>query len=311
MIITDFKNIKTNYNLAKLTTFGVGGDAKYFLQTDDIEEIQSILKFCKNENLKFKIIGGGSNLLISDDGYDGLILKIDNKNIHIDNNIFSVGAGVLLRDFVNFVIKNSYVGCDFIFGIPGTIGGAIYGNAGSFGGDISNIIKSVRFINSNSEIKELDKKECKFFYRESIFKHHDFVIFDAKFDLPKGDVNAFKKIMLERIKLRNSKQPWEYKSAGSFFKNVEINNDIRKNLENILDLSKFIDNIPAGFLIESVGLKGFCIGDAQASEKHANFLINKGDAKAKDIYNLAKIIKEKIKKEYNINLKEEVQYLGF
>lgn len=310
MIITDFKNIKENYNLANLTTFGVGGNAKYFLSSDNIKEIQSILKFCKDENLKFKIIGGGSNLLVSDDGYDGLILKIDNKNISVSDNIFSVGAGVLLSDFVNFAIKNGYVGCDFVFGIPGTVGGAIYGNAGSFGGDISNITKSVRFINSNSEIKEINNEECNFSYRESIFKHGDYIIYDAKFELQKGDTDEFRKMMLERIKLRNSKQPWEYKSAGSFFKNVELNNDIRKNLENVLDLSKFTDNIPAGFLIESVGLKGFCIGDAQSSEKHANFLINRGNAKAKDIYDLAKYIKEKIKSEYDIDLIEEVQYIN-
>ncbi len=302
-----FQNIQENISLKEFTTFKIGGNARYFLTSDDIDEIRNVIKFCNENNIKFKVIGWGSNLLVGDDGFDGLILKIINKNINFSDGIFHIGAGIMLRKFIEFAIEKEFIGHEFLAGIPGTIGGAIYGNAGGYGKDISNIVESVEIIDNNCNIKILEKKDCDFDYRDSVFKKNNFIIFSAKIKLEKGDIEKSKRLIEDRIKEKLEKQPKNF-SAGSFFKNIELNDDIRKKL-NKLDISKFEQSgkIPAGFLIDSVKLKGHCIKDACVSEIHGNFLINKGNAKAKDVLKLSEYIKKQVKKKYKIELEEEVQ----
>lgn len=307
-----FSHIKTDYNLADLTTLKIGGNAKYFLLSKDIEEIKSIINFCSNNGIKFRIIGGGSNSLVSDKGYDGLIIKFDSKDIIVNGNMFIVGAGVVLANFIDFSLKNGSIGQAFLAGIPGTIGGAIYGNAGAYGQDMSNIVDSVKVLNDKYEIQEIPNIECSFSYRESIFSSKKCVIFEVKIILEKGDIKESKEIIKQRIQDRVSNHPLEYPNAGSWFKNIFLDNKIRKKLQD-LDISRFEEHkkIPAAFLIEQAGLKGLNIGDAEVSKKHANFLINKGNASAEDVIKLSNLVKEKIKDKYDIELHEEVQYIGF
>ncbi|MCD4704999.1 UDP-N-acetylmuramate dehydrogenase [bacterium] len=311
-LLKKFPNIETEYNLAQLTTFKVGGQAKYFLISDDLEEIQAVIKFCLENEIKYQIIGAGSNLLISDQGFAGLIIKINNKDIDVNDSRLKVGAGVLLFEFVNLALKNNLTGHDFLIGIPGSMGGAIYGNAGSYGNDIASIVQSVRIIDGQGNIKELNQEECRFAYRDSYFKHNDCLIFDVVLSLQKGNVDEFRKKMIERFKVRKNIHPMEFGNAGSFFKNIEITEDVKDKLNGKLDISKFDGKkIPAGFLIEQADLKGWQVGGAEVSEKHANFLINKNNAKAQDIFDLADLIKKKVFDKYGIELQEEVQYIGF
>lgn len=308
-LIERFPNIEQNINLSQFTTFRIGGLAKYFLTSDDIDEIRNVIKFCKENNIKYKVIGWGSNLLISDDGFEGLIIKINNKNISLKDGLIHVGAGIMLRKLIEFALENNFVGTEFLTGIPGTIGGAIYGNAGSYGKSISDIIESVEIINDNDDIQILSNYDCDFDYRDSIFKKNNCVIFSAKIKLLVGDILESKIIIEQRLLERAGKHPKEA-NAGSFFKNIVITDEIKKNLKNI-DISSFEKNgkIPAGFLIESLNLKGHSIKDACVSQMHGNFIVNKGNAKAKDIKKLSEYIKKQVKKKYKINLEEEVQYI--
>lgn len=308
---TKFPNIKENVSLAKFATFNIGGNAKYFLETDNIDELSNVIKFCNNNDIKFRVLGWGSNVLVSDNGFNGLIIKLKNDSIEYDRGYFEIGAGLGLSKFLNFTLDNGYVGSEFLAGIPGTIGGAIYGNAGSYGVDMSSIIESVKTIDERGNIEEFNKYGCNFSYRDSIFKTINVIIFSAKIKLEKGDADTSKKLVQERILERISKHPSEFANAGSYFKNIVLTYEIEQRLNQFLDISKFLESkkIPAGFLIESLGLKGFCVGDACVSEKHGNFLINKGAATAKDVIELANIIKKQILDKYGLELEEEVQYI--
>lgn len=310
-MLNQFPGIKENINLAQFTTFNIGGTAKYFLETDNIEELSNVIKFCNNSNIKYRVLGWGSNVLISDNGFHGLIIKLKNNSIEYDRGYFEIGAGLGLSRFLNFALDNGFVGNEFLAGIPGTIGGAIYGNAGSYGMDMSSIIESVKTMDENGNIEEFNKYGCNFSYRDSIFKTINVIIFSAKVKLEKGDADTSKKLVQERILERISKHPSEFANAGSYFKNIIMTEEIEEKLNQFLDISKFLESkkIPAGFLIESLGLKGLCVGDACVSEKHGNFLINKGSAKSKEVLELANIIKKYILDKYGVELEEEVQYI--
>lgn len=307
-----FSNIKTEYSLAPLTTFKIGGPAKYYLETKDVEELQEVIKFCKENNIEFKVIGGGSNFLVNDEGYNGLIIRYIDRNIDLVDDVFRVGAGVILLNLVNYSLEKAYVGLESLAGIPGTVGGAIYGNAGAYGRAIGDFVKSVKIIDEEGEIKILNQEECNFNYRKSVFSLLNCVILDAEIVLRKKENAEEKEIANHNIKLRAEKHPLNMPNAGSWFKNIDLNNKTKERLKEF-DLSKFEKymKIPAAWIIEQAGLKGYQIGGAQMSEKHANFLVNKKDASAEDVVNLSNYVKEQIKEKYDIELEEEVQYIGF
>ena len=307
-----FSNIKLDYSLAPLTTFKIGGPAKYYLETKNIEELQEVIKFCKENDTDFQIIGGGSNFLVNDLGYNGLVIKYINRDLDLIDGVFKVGAGVVLLNFVNYSLEKGYAGQESLAGIPGTIGGAVYGNAGAYGKSLGDIIKSVKIINESGEIKVLAQEDCNFQYRKSIFSSLSCIILDAEIVLEKKDNQAEKKIANQNIISRVEKHPLKYPNSGSWFKNISLDEEARKKLKEF-DLNKFEKylKIPAAWLIEQAGLKGYQIGGAQMSEKHANFLINKDNAQAEDVVKLSNYIKEQIKEKYDIQLEEEVQYIGF
>ncbi len=256
---------KRNISLAKYTTFKIGGLAKYFFVAENENDLIKAVKFAKNKKLPFFILGGGSNVLVSDKGFNGLVIKINSEQRTMNSNKIIADAGVKLSDLVKISVENNLTGLEWAIGIPGTIGGAVKVNASAFGKKISEITDKVKKINK--------------------------IILSIELKLKKGNKKESKKLIKEYIKERKKSQPLEYASAGCIFKNTN---------------SYF-----AGQLIEKASLKGKQIGQAMVSKKHANFIINLGEAKSKDVIELISLIKKQVKKKFNIDLKEEIQYLGF
>jgi len=299
--------IKKNIILSSYTTFRIGGRAKYFFSAQNKKEIIQAVNWAKKKNLDFFILGGGSNILVSDDGFDGLVIRLDNKNYKVNGNIVSVEAGMPLNELVKISIDNNLSGLEWAVGIPGTIGGAICGNTGAFGHSISDFILSVEIL-KNKEIKILQKEDCSFSYRNSLFKNNrNIVILSAKFKLKKDNKKKSKEMLAKYLNQRKITQPVE-PSAGCIFKNPFCTDlsKINKKLAPIKD-----NRISAGWLIEECGLKGYKIGQAQISKKHANFIINCGQAKAEDVIILISLTKQKVRDRFNIQLEEEIKYVGF
>ena len=315
-----------NVLLKDHTTFQIGGRAKYFFIAKNNNELILAIQMAKKKKLPFFILGGGSNLLVSDNGFKGLVIKLQITNYKLQTNSKSkiqkiyVEAGTFLNQLINFSVKNKLTGLEWAAGIPGTIGGAIRGNAGAFEKEMKDIIKTVTVLeisNSKSQItnkfqipnskfktKIFNKKDCQFEYRNSIFKNNpNLIIISAELQLKKGDKKNIQEKIKEYLDYRKKNHPLNYPSAGSIFKNP---------LGFSVGRLKRGEPRPfgAGQLIEQCGLKGKKFGNVQISEKHCNFIINLGKGKAKDVIFLIKLIKQKVKKKFKINLKEEVQFLG-
>ncbi len=313
--------IQKNILLSKYTSFKIGGLAKYFCVAENFGEIKEALDYAGENKLDTFILGGGSNLLISDKGFDGLIVKIQDirYKIQTDNKIF-VGSGMSLTKLILESVKDNLTGLETMVGIPGTVGGAIVNNAGAFGKCIGDVVESVEILKikklKNWEIKKLGNKECQFSYRNSIFKKEKkYIILNAVLKLEEGDQEKGKKIITKILGSRREKQPLEYSSAGSVFKNPIIDDShLAKLKKEFPELNKVVKSniIPAGWIIEQIkGLKGKKIGGAMISEKHCNFIVNMGDAKAEDVIMLVSLIKQKVRSRFGIQLKEEVEYVGF
>lgn len=277
-------NIQKNIELAQYTTYKIGGPARYFVEISKKEEVLEALEFAERKNLKYFVLCGGSNVLFSDKGYNGLVIKLNLRNLKIEDDIIYSGSGVKLMALINFGIKNELSGLEFLAGVPGEVGGAIRGNAGAFGKSISDYVEQVEIVRDNKILK-LKKEEIKFDYRDSEFKRNNDIILAGYFKLEKSDIEQAKLEIEKNINYRKANHPWE-PSAGSTFKNPK-------------DKS-------VGQMVEELGLKGHKIGNAQISEKHGNFIINLGGAKASDVKKLIELIKDKVKEKYNIDLEEEI-----
>jgi len=303
--------IEKNIPLKDFTTFKIGGRAKYFAKISDKDQLKEILIWAKDKKIPIFVLGGGSNVLFSDKGFNGLVLKIENREISLKkkNKIF-VGSGVFLSRLVLFCKDKELSGFEWAAGIPGTVGGAIYGNAGAFGGEIKDNIEKVFTIDKkNLKEKIFLKKDCKFSYRSSIFKKkNQYIILGAIFSLKKGDKKTIQKEIKEKIFYRKEHHPLNFPSAGSIFKSVpfkKIKKEIIKKYPEIL-IFKEKKEVPAGFLIEKSNLGDKKIGGAVVSEKHKNFIINVNQAKAKDVISLIKLIKKEVKKNFKVDLEEEI-----
>ncbi len=288
------KGIKQNVVLAKYTTYKIGGPADYFISVKNFEELKKALRFVEDNSLPFFVLAGGSNVLFSDDGFRGLVIKIDNKELSIYENEITVGAGVLMNDIVSQSIENGLAGLEWAGGLPGTAGGAIRGNAGCFGGEIKDIVKKVTAVTYGGEIKLYKGEDCCFNYRDSIFKHNKEIIMSAVFKLRAGNRENLKATAFDHIKYRQMKHCTP--SCGSVFKNCFLEDG---------------SVLPVGTLIEACGLKGKTSGGAKITEEHANIIHNFNHAKATDVLDLINLAKEKTKKEFGIELEEEVQLVGF
>ncbi len=303
-------NIQKNILLAPYTTFKIGGEARYFCEAENIGDIQELCKWAKNEKVSILVLGGGSNVLISDKGFGGLVIKIRSTKLEIRNSEIFAEAGAPLAKLVAEATKNNLTGLEWAIGIPGTIGGAINGNSGAFGKSISDVLEEVKVLDISAlKIRIFKKDQCEFGYRNSIFKHNqDLVILSAILRLNKGEKEEMQKIIKDYTKQRIESNP-AGRSAGCFFKNIEWQEvgDKEKLIKKFPELNKFSEKpkISVGFLIEQVGLKGKKIGGAVISEKHAAFIINSGKATADDVINLSNLIKQKVSERYRLNLKEE------
>lgn len=317
--------IQKNIFLSKHTTFRIGGEAKFFVEAGSEKELKEALEYATKNKLKVFVLAGGSNVLFSDEGFDGFIIKLNTnkKNIHeINENEIECWAGTNLNDVVNFAKDKGLAGMENLAGVPGTIGGAVRGNAGAFGtstGDLVEEVNVAKITNPKSQIpnklqiSNYKKRKCGFGYRSSVFKENsDLIIVSVVIKLKKGDKKEIEKKMKEIVQKRVANQPKGWKgSAGSFFKNPEVKNkELIKRFEKETGKKVKEGKLPAGWLIAEAGFLGRKIGGAQVSEKHGNFLINTGKATAEDIIMLASMIKQKVRMEFGVELQEEVQYVS-
>jgi UDP-N-acetylmuramate dehydrogenase len=281
----------SNFELKNYTTYKVGGKAICGVIPEDEESLIILLQYLKNNNIKYKILGNGSNVIFNDSGYNGVIIKLDNfKSLKIINNKVIVGSGYPLNKLAIRVSRLGLTGLEFAAGIPGTVGGAVYMNAGAYKSDIGYVLTSIKVLTPDYEIKTMYNKELNFHYRSSFLQNNkDYICLEATFTLMKGNPEEIMELIGERKKRRLETQPLEYPSAGSVFRNPE---------------GDF-----AGRLIEEIGYKGKSIGGAKVSEKHANFIINNGNATGEEIKELINEIKDKIKDKYNIELKVEQEFV--
>ncbi len=288
-MIKDFFN-KGNYNyeenisLKKYNTYRIDILAKYMVFPKNTKELIELINFARTNNIKYMILGNGSNVIFNTTYYDGIIIKLDNfNNMSIKGNKVYAEAGCSLIKLAISTINAELSGLEFACGIPGTVGASISMNAGAYNLDISNSLESISVLTPQNEIITLNKKKLEFSYRDSFLKRNpDYVVLSANFLLKKGNREEMLLQMEERKKRRKDTQPLEYPSAGSVFRNPP--------------------SMYAGELIEKCNLKGYCIGDATVSTKHANFIVNKGNATGKDIVSLINKIKEEVKNKYKIEL---------
>lgn len=305
-----------NVVLANLVSYRIGGPSRYFFDARNKQQIKDAITQAKGNKLPIFILGSGTNLLVSDRGFKGLVLRPNVKTLKMNGNEIAVGAGVLMSDLLNFAVKKSLSGLEWAGGLPGTVGGAIRGNAGAFGGEMKDSVKSVRSINAQT-LKETERtdKECEFGYRSSIFKELNGkeIIVEAvlRLKLKKGSSKKIKKEIEEKIAYRKERHPVEYPNIGSIFKNVPLEkmpSKYRREIRNAVKIDPF-PVVPAAYLISESGLKGVSCGGAMVSPKHPNFIVNSLGATASDVKKLIQLVKKRVKGKYKINLEEEIQII--
>ncbi len=277
--------ILENYSLENYNTYGIKTYTKYLAKPNNVNDLKELLKYIKDTNTKYYILGKGSNVILPDNSFSGFIISLENLNdISINDNEVTASSGVLLGLLIKKAINNNLEGLEYLYGIPGTLGGALFGNAGAYNHTIYDYLESINVLRNN-ELITLKKEDIKIAYRYTEFKDNNDIIISATFKLNKNYNVDIQDIIKEISDKRKNNLPLEFKNAGSVFKNPE--------------------NDYAGRLIESVGLKGFRVNDAQISLKHANFIVNLGNMKGSDIRELINIVKEKVYNEYKIKLELE------
>ena len=287
------ENICLQESMASHTTFRIGGLADCFVQLENTEQLIKVQKYLSQVGVPFFILGNGSNLLVSDAGFRGVILQIGPKmsKVTVEGNVIVAQAGASMAQIARTAMEHELAGMEFASGIPGTIGGGVVMNAGAYGGELSQIVTQVNVVNSEGEIMELDNETMEFGYRTSTIRNNPFTVTEVILRLEKGDRQQIRERMEELAARRREKQPLEYPSAGSTFKR------------------------PAGYyagqLIMEAGLRGFQCGGAKVSDKHCGFVINTGNATAEDVRTLIREIQTRVKDQFNVNLETEVLFLGW
>ena len=291
--ILDKGSIRYNEPMKKHTTMKVGGPCECMVEPSSIEEIQKIIEYSKKNNIKYYVIGNGSNLLVKDEGVHALIIKIANKfsGFEVNGEHIKAYSGCSVPKLSQIAKENSLSGLEFACGIPGSVGGGIRMNAGAYGSEMVNVVEKVGFLDENGNLNEIDGKDANFTYRHSMFvENPEYVVVYAIYKLQKGNKEEISRVMEENMNSRKQKQPIEYPNFGSVFKRPE---------------GYFV-----GKLVDDCGLKGYKIGGAQVSTKHSGFMINAGNATCKDVLDLIEYVKEKVYEKFNVKLQEEVVILG-
>lgn len=284
-------SIKVNEPMKNHISFKVGGPADILLEPSNDMQVIKTIKICRDNNVPYMIIGNGSNLLVKDGGIRGVVIKLSGLNsVNVDKNYITAGAGVVLKEVSDVALDNSLTGFEFASGIPGSVGGAVFMNAGAYDGEMKNIINSVTVLDKNDNIITLPKEKLEFGYRTSNIKTEDYIVLSAQFELQLGDKDKINNRIEELTQKRVEKQPLEYASAGSTFKRPE--------------------GYFAGKLIQDAGLKGFSVGDAEVSQKHSGFVINTGNATAQDVLDVIKHVQDEVKNQFGVELKTEVRIIG-
>lgn len=302
--------MKKNIALAKYTTTQIGGPARYFCQAKTEADLIDCVEKAGEFQVPYLVIGRGSNLLINDSGFNGMVIHNQVDGIKQSDGEMIVKTGTQLSKLVKLAVEQGYQGLEKLAGIPGTVGGAIYGNAGAYGQAISDYLVRVKAFDGQKTIW-LTKKDCEFAYRESIFKKKNFILLEAEFELPKGSKEELEKEMQRVIAERVEKYPPGILCPGSFFKNIEVKN---LNLEQLKLIPKdkiIFGKVPAGYLLEAVGAKGMKQGKIQVADYHGNLIINTGGGCASDFYKLTQVLQDKVKAKFGIDLEPEVQLVGF
>lgn len=282
-----------NAPMKKYTSFKCGGNARVLIIPESVDSLQKILDFCYFKNVRPLVIGNGSNLLVTDKGIENVVIKIGSKISRIellDDDTIYCEAGASLKSLCMFALENSLSGFEFAYGIPGTLGGAVYMNAGAYGGEMKDVLYSCNHIDEKGNLNELSQNELNLRYRGSAYTDNGYTIVSAVMKLKKANKAEIKNAMDDKLQRRKDKQPLEYPSAGSTFKRPE--------------------GYFAGALIEDCGLKGYTVGGAQVSEKHAGFVINKDNATATDVINLIKDVQKIVYEKHGVKLETEVKIIG-
>lgn len=289
------ESIKYDEPMSLHTTTKVGGPCDCFIEPSNVKEIRGVINFAKENSIAYYVIGHGSNLLVVDEGIEGIVIKIGNKfsNVEIDGTRIKAYSGCAIPKLSQIAKNNSLSGLEFACGIPGTVGGAIRMNAGAYGGEMVDIVDKVGYLNEKGEIIEIDNTTCEFSYRHSMFvDNSEYIILYAVLNMQEGNKEEIESKMNTNMESRKAKQPIEYPNFGSVFK--------RPAQEGIF----------VGKMVEELGLKGYTIGGAQVSTKHSGFIINTGNATCKDVIDLIEYVKNKVYEKYDVILQEEVVILG-
>lgn len=305
--LKNYGQVKSSQQLSRYTTMKVGGPAKYFIIVNQTDKLVELLNFLLGEGIRYQILGGGSNILFSDEGFDGVIIKIETSKKSVVSEEIIAEASALLGGIVQLASQNGLSGLEWASGIPGTIGGAVRGNAGAYGQDMSQSIKEVE-VWRDGQVITLAQKDCGFDYRSSVFKSNNDVILGVKIVLKKDDPIKIAKKINDLFIERQNKLPSQ-SSSGSFFKNIKISDWLGDKSE-LPD--SFVERgmIPAGWLIEQCGLKGFRSGEAGVSEKHGNFIVNYGKASSSDILNIVDKVAGEVYNKYGITIEPEVEIIN-
>lgn len=290
--ITGKDNVRINEPMKNHTTFKIGGPAQYYVTPESVTQIQEVVSLCKDKNIPLHVIGNGSNILVGDDGVDGVVLALFNtfSDYEIKDNVITAQAGMSLIKLAVIALREGLTGLEFASGIPGSVGGAVYMNAGAYDGQMKDVVTSVTVLDEAGNIRILSRDELDMGYRTSAVAKHNMIVLQVIIELKAGDKEQIKDRMNQLSELRKQKQPLEYPSAGSTFKRPE--------------------GYFAGKLIADAGLKGYSIGGAAVSEKHAGFVVNMGGATAKDVVELTDYIKKRIIEQFGVTLELEIKKIG-
>lgn len=290
--ITGKDNVRINEPMKNHTTFKIGGPAQYYVTPESVTQIQEVVSLCKDMNIPLHVIGNGSNILVGDDGVDGVVLALFNtfSDYEIKDNVITAQAGMSLIKLAVIALREGLTGLEFASGIPGSVGGAVYMNAGAYDGQMKDVVTSVTVLDEAGNIRILGRDELDMGYRTSAVAKHNMIVLQVIIELKAGNKEQIKDRMNQLSELRKQKQPLEYPSAGSTFKRPE--------------------GYFAGKLIADAGLKGYSIGGAAVSEKHAGFVVNMGGATAKDVVELTDYIKKRIIEQFGVTLELEIKKIG-
>lgn len=308
------QNLQENVSLAPFTYIKIGGPARYFVQVGSLADLENAVRSAQILQIPFRVLGAGANVLISDQGFDGLLIRNITSDVHFSGTAVTVSAGYNLTKLAGETGKQGLSGLEFAFGIPGTVGGAVYGNAGSFGGEMKDVLVTAKVLFPEG-VQELANKDFGFQYRHSVLKEEGRygVVLEARLQLKRGDPAKINALHKERLHYRKEHQPLEKPSLGSVFKNVPVD-QFPKALWEQFDIAHHSANgvVAAGYINDRLELRGMQIGQAQLSEKHGNFIVNLGGATAEHVIMLISAIKQKVRLGCSgLALHEEIQYLGW